>query len=101
MARGIPFSVAGEKRTYFARQGEMPMATTEEQLVTLATQMATLTLVVRTAFSIVNQDVPNFKQRALTTLRNGVTGRPAAFSDLDAQVTAAIASKFFSDLKDA
>jgi hypothetical protein len=80
------------------------MATTEkniaEQIAGLAASVGALSLVVGATLAVINQEIPDFKNRALGTLRKAAVGKPARFATANAQAVAGLAAKMLSDLDD-
>jgi hypothetical protein len=77
------------------------MATKDEQMIAgLAASVGALSLVVGATLAVINQDIPDFKKRALATLRKAAVSKPSKFATTNAQAVAGLAAKIFSDLDD-
>ena len=75
------------------------MAENDEILMQTLFHQATQSLVLGTVLAIINQEIPDFKNRALAVLANAATQRHAAFaSSLDAQEILATAVAIFQGL---
>lgn len=78
---------------------------TQEDLAELTQQaiihLGALSMVVGAALAIVNQEIPDFKQRALAVLQRRVIEQAPQFvNNLDAQVIMRMAAQIFNGLED-
>lgn len=72
----------------------------EDQVAILVAHVAALSLATAVTMVVANEEIPNFKERGLATLRKMVILQPARFADEEAQMIAGMATKLFRDLAD-